>query len=325
MQLDTEEQIMLDIITIGEAMIVFNPGSAGPLQFVNTFEKRVGGAELNLAIGCSRLGMKAGYISRLGNDEFGRYIRHFIRGEGIETSQLHLVDGYPTSLNFKERMEDGSTRTFYYRDKSPMATLSTSDLDENYFKQAKILHLTGVYPAIGDHHITVMERAIELAKKHDVKISFDPNIRLRMWTKEKARSVLEKILPKVDILLAGDEEMNIIIGEKEPRAIIHKVKDLGISFVAVKQGDRGSVGYYQGKIVEAKPVKAIKVVDTVGAGDGFNAGVLYGLSQNWELTKILHVANTIGSMVISVVGDNEGLPYYEEVQQKLGEVERIER
>ncbi|WP_121641533.1 sugar kinase [Virgibacillus sp. Bac330] len=316
---------MLDIITLGEAMIVFNPGSTGPLQFVHTFEKRVGGAELNLAIGCSRLGMKTGYISRLGNDEFGRYIHHFIRGEGIDTSQLKLVDGYPTSLNFNERMEDGNVRTFYYRNQSPMKTLTVADLDENYFKHAKVLHLTGIYPAIEDSNIPVMEKAIELAKKHDVKVSFDPNIRLRMWTKEKARVVLEKILPKVDILLTGDDEMEIIMGEKNPQKIIHQARELGISFVAVKLGEKGSVGYYQGKTVEAAPVKASKVVDTVGAGDGFNAGVLYGLSQNWDLNKMMQVANTVGSMVVRVVGDNEGLPYYEQVQQCLGEIERIER
>lgn len=316
---------MLDIITLGEAMIVFNPGSTGPLQFVHTFEKRVGGAELNLAVGCSRLGMKTGYISRLGNDEFGRYIHHFIRGEGIDTSQLKLVDGYPTSLNFKERMEDGNTRTFYYRNQSPMKALTVADLDENYFKHARVLHLTGIYPAIEDSNIPVMEKAIELAKKHDVKVSFDPNIRLRMWTKEKARAVLEKILPKVDILLTGDNEMEIIMGEKNPQKIINKARELGISFVAVKLGEKGSVGYYQGQTVEAAPVKASTVVDTVGAGDGFNAGVLYGLSHNWDLNKIMQVANTVGSMVVRVVGDNEGLPYYEQVQQCLGEIERIER
>ncbi|MGX4670941.1 sugar kinase [Cerasibacillus sp. JNUCC 74] len=315
----------MDVITIGEAMIVFNPGSTGPLKFVHTFEKQVGGAELNVAIGCSRLGLKSGYISRLGNDEFGCYIRNFIRGEGIDISQLAFVDGYPTSLNFKERMEDGSTRTFYYRDKSPLVTMTVDDLDESYIQRAKILHLTGIYPAIDDRNIAVMEKAIDLAKKHHVKVSFDPNIRLRMWSKEKAKEVLEQFLPKVDILLTGDEEMEIIIGEKDPLSIIKKTRELGISFVAVKQADKGSVGYYQGDIVKAAPVPALKVVDTVGAGDGFNAGVLYGLQQNWDLTKILHFANTIGSMVVRVVGDNEGLPYYEEVLQQLGKIKRIDR
>lgn len=316
---------MYDVITIGEAMVTFNPGSTGPMKFVNTFEKKIGGAELNLAIGCARLGLKAGWISRLGNDEFGRYIQTFTRGEGIDVSQVELVDGYPTSLNFKEIMEDGSVRTFYYRDKSPTLTMTPDDLDEEYFKQAKILHLTGIYPAIAPGNIAIMDQAIALAKKHGLKISFDPNIRLRMWTKDEARAALSRILPDVDILLAGDEEMDIIIGESDPKAIIEKVKDLGISYIAIKQGEKGSVGYHNGEIIEAASVKAAKVVDTVGAGDGFNAGVLYGITKGWPLEKTMNFANTIGSMVVGVKGDNEGLPYYEDVQGRLGEIERIER
>ncbi|UJL45570.1 sugar kinase [Virgibacillus sp. NKC19-16] len=316
---------MNDVITIGEAMIAFNPGSTGPMKFVNAFEKKIGGAELNLAIGCARLGLKAGYISRLGNDEFGKYIKNFARGEGIDVSKVEFVDGYPTSLNFKEIMEDGNVRTFYYRDKSPTLTLTPESLDEEYFQQAKILHITGIYPAIDSANIAVFDRAIELAKKYGLKISFDPNIRLRMWSKEKAREVLSRILPHVDILLAGDEEMDIIIGEKDPKTIIEKAKELGISFVAVKQGDKGSVGYQNDEIIESPPIKASKVVDTVGAGDGFNAGIIYGILHDWPLERTLHFANTIGSMVVGVVGDNEGLPYYEDVQGKIGEIERIER
>lgn len=316
---------MYDVITIGEAMIAFDPGATGPLKFVNTFEKKVGGAELNLAIGCARLGLKSGYISRLGNDEFGKYIQNFARGEGIDISQVKLVNGYPTSLNFKEIMEDGSVRTFYYRDKSPVLSMTSDDLNEDYFKQAKILHLTGIFPAINQKNIEIFEHAISLAKKHGLRISFDPNIRLRMWSKEEARDTLSKILPHVDILLAGDEEMDIIIGENDPDVIIEKMKELGISYIAIKQGEKGSVGYFNGEKIVAPPVKASKVVDTVGAGDGFNSGILYGYLQNWSLTKTLEFANTIGSMVVSVKGDNEGLPYYEDVQGRLGEIERIER
>ncbi|WP_085993394.1 sugar kinase [Oceanobacillus senegalensis] len=316
---------MNDVITIGEAMITFNPDSTGPLKFMNRFEKKVGGAELNLAIGVSRLGLKAGWISRLGNDEFGKYIKTFARGEGIDVSQVDHVDGYPTSLNFKEIREDGSGKTFYYRDQSPTLTLGPDDLDEGYFKKAKILHLTGIYPAIGDINKRVMFKSIKLAKKHGLKISFDPNIRLRMWSKEEASEVLSEILPHVDILLAGANEMDIIIGEKEPDRIIEKAKALGISHVAIKLGDKGSVGYYDGETITTPAVKASKVADTVGAGDGFNAGFLYGILNGWSLERTLYFANTIGSMVVSVLGDNEGLPYYEEVLEFLGEMESIER
>lgn len=314
-----------DVITIGEAMIAFNPGSTGPMKFVNQFEKKVGGAELNVAIGCSRLGLSCGYISKLGNDEFGKHIRTFARGEGIDVSQVDLVDGYPTSLNFKEIMEDGNVRTFYYRDKSPVLAMEPEQLDETYFQEAKILHLTGIFPAIDPKNMAVFDRAIALAQKHGVKISFDPNIRLRLWSRQEARKTLLSILPHVDILLAGDEEMEIIIGEKDPKPIIEKLKDFNISYIIIKQGEHGSAGYHNGEYLEAPPVKVAKVTDTVGAGDGFDAGAIYGILQGWDLRGILKFANTIGSMVVEVIGDNEGLPYYEDVQAKLGQIERIER
>lgn len=316
---------MIDVITIGEAMITFNPGSAGPLRFVDSFEKRVGGAELNFAIGCSRLGLKAGWISRLGNDEFGKYIKNFARGECIDVSQVKLVDDYPTSLNFKEIRSDGSAKITYYRDKSPTLTMDIHDLDEIYFQQAKILHITGIYPAIHPKNIDLIKHAIHLAKRNGLKVSFDPNIRLRMWSKQKAKKVLSTILPYVDILLAGDKEMEIILGESDPSLIFNKTQQLGISFVVIKRGEKGSIGYCHKETYQAEPQKNIKVIDTVGAGDGFNAGVIFGIKQGWSLKRILDFANTVGAMVVEVVGDNEGLPYLEDVQERLGENARIDR
>ncbi|MFD1065955.1 sugar kinase [Oceanobacillus locisalsi] len=316
---------MKDVITLGEAMIVFNPEATGPMKFVNGFKKHIGGAELNVVVGCSRLGLRTGYISNLGNDEFGKTILTFARGEGVDVQEVNLVDGYPTSLNFKEIMEDGSVKVFFYRDKSPTLAMKPAALNESYIKNARVLHLTGIFPAIGGNNLEVMMEAIRLAKKHDVKIAFDPNIRLKMWTKEEARKVLLDILPHVDILLTGEDEMDIIIGEREPEAIIEKTKEFAIPTVIIKRGEQGSVGYDQGKTIQAEPVQASKVVDTVGAGDGFDAGFLYGYLHNWDLERSLHFANTIGSMVVGIAGDNEGLPYYEDVQERLGEVERIDR
>ncbi|MFK4998866.1 PfkB family carbohydrate kinase [Bacillus sp. N9] len=109
---------MNDVITIGDALITFNPSTKGPMKYVHTFERKVGGAELNFAIGCARLGLKTGWVSRLGNDEFGQHILNFVRGEGIDTNEVKLVNGYPTSLYFKEVLEDGSGRSFYYRSNS---------------------------------------------------------------------------------------------------------------------------------------------------------------------------------------------------------------
>ncbi|MCK6208774.1 sugar kinase [Bacillus infantis] len=316
---------MTDIITIGDAMITFNPSSKGPMRFVNSFERKVGGAELNFAIGCARLGLKTGWISRLGNDEFGRYIQHFVRGEGIDTSQVKLVDGYPTSLNFKEVMEDGDGRTFYYRQNSPTFTLTPDQLDQDYFKNARLLHITGVFPAIGGENYEIIKKAIELAKQNGLLISFDPNIRLKLWGREEAKEKLSQLLPDVDIILTGEDEAELLVGANTPEQMIEEFKKYNITNIAIKRGDKGSIGYCGGEYMEMPPVKPRKVVDTVGAGDGFDAGFIYGVMNKWPLEKTLKFANVIGSMVVSVSGDNEGLPYLEDVLVQMGEKEFIPR
>src|SRR5690625_6917005 len=129
---------MNDIISLGDAMITFNPTMNGPMRYVSSFRKSVGSSELNVLIGCSRLGLKTGWISRLGKDEFGKYIYNFARGEGIDVSEVDLVTGYNTSINFKEILEDGSGRTFYYRDNSPTNDITLENFNESFIKNSKV-------------------------------------------------------------------------------------------------------------------------------------------------------------------------------------------
>src|SRR5699024_682312 len=176
-----------------------------------------------------------------------------------------------------------------------------------------------------DKNIGLIKKAAKIAKENGVLVSMDPNIRLRLWTKEEVKAAIHELLPYVDILLTGDEEADILFDTMETDKIIEEAKKLGISYVAIKQGENGAVGYHDGEFIDAPPVKAKKVVDTVGAGDGFDAGFVYGILNGWSLDKTLTFATTIGSMVVSVTGDNEGLPYLEDVLVQLGEKEFIER
>ncbi|TMW72286.1 sugar kinase [Alteribacter natronophilus] len=314
-----------DIITIGDAMITFNPVAKGPLRYNHTFERKVGGAELNFAIGCSRLGLNAGWISRLGKDEFGRYLYNFVRGEGIDTSQVELVEGYPTSLNFKEILEGGSGSTFYYRYNSPTTQLTEESIDEDYIRNARILHITGVFAAIDPKNPGILRHAVKLAKKHGVKVSLDPNLRLKLWSIEEAREALYSLLPDVDILLAGEEEAEHLLGKQSLDDYLDFFKGFNIPDIVMKRGEHGSTGYRNGQVVNADPVKAKNVVDTVGAGDGFNAGYIYSYLNGKSLEESLRMANTVGSMVVSVSGDNEGLPYLEDVEALLSNKQKIER
>jgi 2-dehydro-3-deoxygluconokinase len=316
---------MLDVITIGDAMIAMCPQEKGPIIFCDTFKRKVGGAELNVAIGCARLGIKSGWISRLGNDDFGKYILKTVRGEGIDTSEVELVDEYKTSVYFREVLADGSSRSFYYRDKSPTSTMKCEDLNKEYLKQAKILHITGVFPSITKNNQDIILEAVKLAKENNLTISFDPNIRLKMWTKEEVKAYIEKILPNVDILLVGDEEIEILLGETTIEDAIKKFHGYGIGQVIVKKGAKGAIGSDGKNIYEVAAIKPKALVDTVGAGDGFAAGFLTALRKGENLENCVKFANAVGSLVVGVEGDNEGLPYYDDVLVHLGQAKKIER
>lgn len=315
----------MDIITIGDAMIAMCPREKGPIIFCDSFKRKVGGAELNVAIGCARLGLKSGWISRLGNDDFGKYIMKIARGEGINTSEVKLVDGYQTSVYFREVLSDGSSRSFYYREKSPTSTMTCKDLNEEYFKEAKVLHITGVFPSITKNNQDIILEAVKLAKKNSLTISFDPNIRLKMWTKEEAKAYIEKILPNVDILLIGDEEIEILLGEISIEDAMKTFHDYGIEKVIVKKGAKGAVGSDGKNVYEVDAIKPKALVDTVGAGDGFAAGFLAALCKGETFKDCIEFGNAVGSLVVGVEGDNEGLPYYDDVLVHLGKSKKVER
>src|SRR5699024_10561531 len=290
-----------------------------------TFKRKVGGAEFNFAIGCARLGLKTSWVSRLGNDEFGRYIYNFARGEGIDVSEVKFVDNYPTSVYFKEVMADGSGSSHYYRSESPTLTLTAENLSELVFKNAKVLHISGVFPAITKKNIQIITQAIQYAKKHQVKISLDPNIRLKLWSKAEARETLLKWMPAVDYLLIGIDEAEIIFGTRQTDELIKQAQHYGVSHLFIKRGEDGEAIWHNDSYIEIPAVRSRAVVDTVGAGDGFGVGAIYGLIHNWNINDILQFANTIGSMVVSVQGDNEGLPYLEDVMLKMGNKEKVDR
>ncbi|OPJ56654.1 2-dehydro-3-deoxygluconokinase [Clostridium chromiireducens] len=306
-------------------MIAMCPQEKGPIIFCDTFKRKLGGAELNVAMGCARLGLKSGWISRLGNDDFGKHILKTARGEGIDTSEVQLVDGYPTSVYFREVLADGSSRSFYYREKSPTSTMKCEDLNEEYFKSAKVLHITGVFPSITNNNQEIILEAVKLAKKNNLTVSFDPNIRLKMWTKEEAKEYIEKLLPDVDILLIGDEEIEILLGDVTIEDAIKTFHGYGIGKVVVKKGAKGALGSDGENIYEVDAIKPKALVDTVGAGDGFAAGFLNALIKGETLEGCVRYANAVGSLVVGVEGDNEGLPYHEDVLVHLGQAKKIER
>jgi len=312
------------VLTIGDAMITMNPSSTGPLKYVTQFERKVGGAEMNFAIGCARLGLNSKWISRLGKDEFGRVIYNFARGEGVDVSSVDFVEGIPTSVNFKEIHADGSGKTFYYRDPSPISFLSEEDITEELFEGIHVVHLTGVYLALREQNMAIAQKILAIAKRKDILVSFDPNIRLKLWTIEKAREAYETIFSDVDILLTGLDEIQMISGKETLEELVGYAERFKIRDFVIKDGDKGSMLYREGRWIKA-PGFSVTPVDTVGAGDGFDAGYIYGTLNQFDEESLLRFANGVGALVTTVTGDNEGLPYLEEVENLIGNIKSVER
>lgn len=311
----------LDVVTIGETMTLFVPSAVGPLRYAGQFDKTIGGAESNVAIALARLGHQVGWISRLGHDEFGIFVRNYIRGEGVDTSQVSFDDDYPTAVFFKERQLGQDPKVYFYRKGSAASQMSPADLNEEYISQAKFLHITGILPALSENCKMTAYRAIEIAKKHQLTILFDPNIRLKLWKQNEAREPLLHIASYCDIVMPGLDEGEMLTGKTSPETIAEQFLANGTKIVVIKLGERGA--YYATADEEAYvPGFEVKqIADTVGAGDGFAAGFLSGLLRGYSYYESIRLANRVGAYALTVAGDVEGYPFWSQVDPNHTEKE----
>lgn len=307
----------IDVVTMGETMVLFTGNESLPIPYVHQFKKQIGGAESNVAIGLARLGYKSGWMSKLGDDPFGTYIHHFIRGEGVDTTQVQLIDYAPTGIFFKESLSPEDVRVHYYRYQSAASTLTKEDVKEEYIKQARVLHLTGITPALSSTCKEAVFQAISYAQKHSVPIIFDPNIRYKLWNNlDDAKKTLLEMATHSDIILAGEDEGEFLTGEKDVHSMAKALKTADSQHIIVKQGKSGAyILSNEEMFVEGFPVD--QVVDPVGAGDGFAVGVISAYLDGQTIPYGVKRGNAIGSLVVKVNGDIEGLPTKRSLEQYL--------
>jgi 2-dehydro-3-deoxygluconokinase len=245
----------VDVVSLGEMMVMLVATEPGPLRGVELFRKHVAGSEANVAIGLARLGHQAGWISRLGADEFGSYIRNFLRGEGVDVSQVAFDPDRPTGIAFKERRELGARRVVYYRRGSAASHLSPADLNADYLQGIRFFHVSGVTSALSSSSHETVKAAIELAHRGGAVVSFDPNVRLRLWDAETWRRVLRELIPHCDIVLPGADEAELLTGESDPLAAAEAIRALGPKLVIVKLGAEGSMALSDAGVVRAPALK----------------------------------------------------------------------
>ena len=307
----------MDVVGIGETMVVFTPEINGPMRYARHYTSRIAGAETNTLIGLSKLGHPTGWISKVGNDEFGASILSFVRGEGVDVSRVKIEKQAPTGILFKEKVSQQRVNIYYYRKNSSASLLAPADIDPDYIKQAKYLYITGITPALSESCKETIFTVIEIAKNHKIPVVFDPNLRKKLWEHDEAKRVLLMIAQKADIILPGVIEGEFLFATNNIQEITESFHQLGAKMVIVKLGEKGA---YYSTNEEKGFVPAFKVehmVDPVGAGDGFAAGFLSGLLDHLSIFEAVKRGCAIGALVTTVLGDVEGLPNRETLQAFL--------
>ncbi|MBY9079492.1 sugar kinase [Paenibacillus sp. HN-1] len=305
----------LDVVTFGEPMAMFYANETGPLDEVTAFSKALAGAESNVAAGLSRLEHRVGYVTKLGQDSFGTFIMKALNNEGIDTSRITFTGRLRTGMLVKSKVESGDPQVEYFRKGSAASTLSPEELDEAYFSSAGHLHVTGISAALSPECLSFSEHAMDFMRAQGKTVSLDPNLRPSLWPdRQKMIDTINGLATRCDWFLPGLGEGRILTGLDTPEEIAACYLELGVSLVVIKLGPEGA--YFKsadGSEGKVEGFKVEKVVDTVGAGDGFATGVVSGLLEKLPAREAVRRGNAIGALAVMSRGDMDGLPTREEL------------
>ena len=297
------------VLLAGEPMGLLIAGEAGSLDRVESFHTAVAGAEFNVAVGLRRLGHRVAYLTRLGDDPFGYRIRRALRQEGIPLDGVRMTAEHPTGLMLKSKTAQGDPDIFYYRRGSAASFFGPEDVESVPFDGFWALHLTGIFPALSPHTREAAFALLRKAKKQSGTVFFDPNIRPSLWkSREEMRETLLAFVREADVVMPGLAEGRMLTGEAAPEDIARVLLDQGAGTVIVKLGAKGAYAA-TGTAHFTCPGYAVEtIVDTVGAGDGFAAGVISALGEGLSLPQAVRRGNAVGAIQLGFSGDNEGLP-----------------
>ena len=293
-------------ILVGEPMGLFIAQEEGELSDVSGYSMAVAGAEFNVAVGLARLNLPVTYLTRLGEDPFGQKIVRTLQRNGIGSE---FANERSTGFMLKSKVSTGDPKIFYFRKGSAASTLSKEDVDRMDFSGYGFVHLTGIFPALSESTKEASFYLIKKAREHGLTVSFDPNLRPQLWPDtETMVQTLNEFAALSDYVLPGEAEGELLCGDRDPRKIGQFYLERGAKAVVTKMGSRGAYLMTE-QDQELVPGFSIeKVVDTVGAGDGFAAGILSALMEGKNLYEAVRRANAVGAIQVTSIGDNDGLP-----------------
>ncbi|OZV84687.1 sugar kinase [Micromonospora echinospora] len=295
-----------DLLTLGEALVSLR--STGPLAVGGSLTTHLAGAESNVAVGVARLGHRAAWVGRVGTDEFGEYVLRQMRAEGVGVDGVTRDPDRPTGLMILERRTADLTRAQYHRAGSAGSALCVDDLRAALATGARLLHLTGITPALSDTARAATRWAAETAANSGIPVCLDVNHRARLWSRDTARAVLTPLTDHVSIVVASADELDLL-GEPgaDESTVVADLFRRGVHTVLVKLGADGARAHTPDGVRHAGAL-SVTAVDTVGAGDAFTAGYLSGWFDGLDLAGRLRRAATLGAFAVSGPGDWEGLP-----------------
>jgi 2-dehydro-3-deoxygluconokinase len=301
-----------EIISIGEPLIEFNQtGGAGSNQYLQGF----GGDSSNFIIAAARQGARGGYITAVGDDTFGRMFLELWQTEGVDTSAVKIDAAAPTGLSFITHSEKGHA-FHYYRAGSAASRISPADINPAYVAAAKVMHVSGIAPAISASACDACYTAVETAKAAGRMVSFDTNLRLRLWSKERARAVITDMMGLCDICLPSYEDVVALTGLENEDALVDFALTRGAKIVALKLGERGAVvaSATERHHIAPYPVTA---VDATGAGDTFGGSFVTRLLRGDDLLTAGRYAAVAAALSTTGYNAVAPIPRAEQVKQAL--------
>jgi 2-dehydro-3-deoxygluconokinase len=296
-------------------MVRLSPPNSQRLEQTQSLDVHVGGAELNVAVGVTRLGMKSAWVSKLPKNGLGYMIRGRAQAFGVDCSHIVWSDKGRAGLYFVEfGASPRASSVLYDRANSAISMIQPGEVDwPKVFSGSKHFHMSGITPALSASATQVTAEALKAAKKAGCTVSYDLNYRKKLWTSADARKIQEPIMTDVDILITTEEDTNVVFGIKEKNyeavaeklAQTFKFKVVAITLredLSVLRNNWTAIAYQDGKIYKDKKYE-VEIVDRVGAGDSFTAGFLYGWIKENDVEKGVRYGNAFAALKHTVPGD----------------------
>lgn len=316
-----------DIIAIGRACVDLNAVEYNrPMEETMTFSKYVGGSPANIAIGSSKLGLKAGFIGKVSDDQHGRFVEQYMKNVGIDTSNFVFdQDGHKIGLAFTEILSPEECSILMYREDVADLYLAPSEVNEDYIKKSKILLVSGTALSKSPSREAVL-KAVNVAKKNNVKIIFELDYRPYTWQSIDETSVYYSLVAEqADVVIGTRDEYDVMentIDGKNEQTIQYLFKHSS-DLVVIKHGVEGSYAYTKsGETFRSKAYKT-KVLKTFGAGDSYASAFLYALITGKDIETALKYGSASASIVVSKHSSSEAMPTVEEIEALIAKNETI--